>query len=177
MPDTTADTVELVPYDARWPALFKAEQQAIRAALGPDIEASIVHIGSTAVPGLPAKPIIDILLIAPVTVQWPSFIEPLEGLGYAFWPDNPRRDRMFFVKGMPPYGSGRTHHVHVRMPADAQAELRFRDQLRAHPELAAQYVDVKRALAARYRDDREAYTEGKSRFIRELLAAACVDGA
>jgi GrpB-like predicted nucleotidyltransferase (UPF0157 family) len=176
MPDTT-DTIALAPYDARWPALFKAEQQAIRAALGPDIEVCIVHIGSTAVPDLPAKPISDILLIAPVAAQWSSFIAPLEGLDYVFWPDNPRRDRMFFVKGMPPYGTGRTHHVHVRMPADAQAELRFRDQLRAHPELAAQYLDVKRALATRYRDDREAYTEGKSRFIRELLAAACVDGA
>jgi len=172
-----SDTIDLVPYDSRWPALFKAEQQAIRAAFGPALEVSIVHIGSTAVPGLDAKPIIDILLIAPVVSQWPAFIQPLQGLDYVHWADNPRRDRMFFVKGMPPYGSGRTHHVHVRLPADAQAELRFRDQLRAHPELAAQYLSVKRALAKRYRDDREAYTEGKSRFIRELLAAACVDGA
>ncbi|MEP7102161.1 MAG: GrpB family protein [Burkholderiales bacterium] len=164
------DRIEIVTSDPRWPAAFEIEAARIRAALRAHGEPAIEHIGSTAVPGLDAKPVIDILLIEADMARWPRFIAPLQALGYVFWADNPRRDRLFFVKGMPPAGSGRTHHVHVRTPADAQRECAFRDWLRAHAGDAARYAALKRELAAAHRDDREAYTEGKTAFIEAMLA-------
>jgi GrpB-like predicted nucleotidyltransferase (UPF0157 family) len=131
----------------------------------------VEHFGSTAVPGLRAKPIIDILLVHPQPALWPALIEPLRKLGYVYWAENPRHDRMFFVKGMPPFGSRRTHHVHVRVPEDAAAELRFRDLLRADHALAHSYEGLKEALATRHSADREAYTEGKTAFVAAALGA------
>ena len=163
------DRIEIVTSDPRWPDTFAVEAVCIRAALLPHGEPVIEHIGSTAVPGLDAKPVIDILLIESDTERWPLFVAPLQGLGYALWADNPRRDRLFFVKGLPPIGSGRSHHVHVRVPADAQRECAFRDRLRAHPDEAARYAALKRRLAAAHADDREAYTEGKTAFIQATL--------
>jgi GrpB-like predicted nucleotidyltransferase (UPF0157 family) len=75
---------------------------------------------------------------------------------------------MFFVKGMPPFGRRRSHHVHVRTPADT-AELGFRDWLRRHPADAARYAKVKRELAELFKSDREAYTEAKGEFIQQIL--------
>lgn len=165
------DRIEIVTSDPRWPEAFATEAARIRAALHAHGEpVAIEHIGSTAVPGLDAKPVIDILLIEPDTTRWPGLVAPLQALGYVFWADNPRRDRLFFVKGMPPHGSGRTHHVHVRTPADAQRECAFRDRLRAHADDAARYAALKRELAAAHADDREAYTEGKTAFIEATLS-------
>jgi GrpB-like predicted nucleotidyltransferase (UPF0157 family) len=76
---------------------------------------------------------------------------------------------MFFVKGMPPFGTRRTHHVHVRLPRDAEAELAFRDLLRADPALVRRYALLKENLAARFPMDRDAYTEGKSAFVANAL--------
>ena len=171
------DRIEIVPCDPRWPDTFAKEAGCIRAALRLHGEHAIEHIGSTAVPGLDAKPVIDILLIESDTARWPLFVAPLQGLGYVFWVDNPRRDRLFFVKGMPPLGSGRTHHVHVRVPADAQRECAFRDWLRAHPDDAARYAALKRELAAAHTDDRAAYTEGKTAFIEAMLQRAEAEAA
>ncbi len=164
------DRIEIVPADPHWPAAFAIEAAHIRAALAPHGEPAIEHIGSTAVPGLAAKPVIDILLIEPDGTRWPRFVEPLRNLGYVLWADNPRRDRLFFVKGMPPYGAQRTHHAHVRTPADARRELAFRDWLRAHADDAARYVALKHELAAAHAADREAYTDGKTAFIEAILA-------
>jgi GrpB-like predicted nucleotidyltransferase (UPF0157 family) len=79
---------------------------------------------------------------------------------------------MFFVKGMPPFGERRTHHVHVRTPADARAVLLFRDYLRGHAEEALRYASLKRELAGRYPADRDAYTEGKRQFVEEIVRKA-----
>ncbi|MFI5325812.1 MAG: GrpB family protein [Candidatus Rokuibacteriota bacterium] len=163
------DRVEdLLAYDPTWPAQYDAEARAIRAALTGDADFELVHFGSTAIPGLAAKPIIDIMLISADQSGWPALIEPIEGLGYVFWAENPRRDRLFFVKGMPPFGTQRTHHVHVRTPEDARVALVFRDYLRHHPEEAARYAELKRELAARYPIDRDAYTEGKARYVDNI---------
>jgi GrpB-like predicted nucleotidyltransferase (UPF0157 family) len=132
---------------------------------------SLKHFGSTAIAHLRAKPIVDILLIHPQPGLWPDLIAPIASLGYVFWADNPRKDRMFFVKGMPPFGTRRTHHVHVRVPSDAEDELRFRDALRGDPMLARRYAELKDALAVRYPYDREAYTDAKADFITEVLRA------
>jgi len=84
---------------------------------------------------------------------------------------------MFFVKGMPPFGAGRTHHIHVRTPTDARAPILFapilfRDFLRNHPEAASRYATLKRELARRYSTDRDAYTDGKARLVDEILRKA-----
>jgi GrpB-like predicted nucleotidyltransferase (UPF0157 family) len=164
------DRIEIVPSDPRWPDAFASEAARIRAALAPHGDPAIEHVGSTAVPGLAAKPVIDILVIEPDVSRWPRFVEAIRGLGYVFWAENPRRDRLFFVKGMPPFGEGRTHHVHVRVPADSRAERVFRDRLHAHPDDAARYATLKRDLASAHADDREAYTAGKTAFIESILA-------
>ena len=108
-------------------------------------------------------------MIHPEPALWPGLVEPITAAGYAYWSGNPRKDRMFFVKGMPPHGVRRTHHVHVRLPQDAAAELAFRDLLRADPALVRGYEKLKEDLAARFPDDREAYTEGKTEFVEDAL--------
>ena len=167
------DTIQIVDPDPSWGAKFVAESQALEKVLRP-FKPRIEHFGSTAVPNLPAKPIIDIFVILNDVAVWPQLIAPISSLGYVYWRENPRPDRMFFVKGLPPYGRGRSHHVHVRTPPDAVSELRFRDWLRAHPDDAARYAALKRDLAERFKSDREAYTEAKTEFIQAIFARADV---
>jgi GrpB-like predicted nucleotidyltransferase (UPF0157 family) len=162
------DVIKLNDPDPAWPEQFIAESRAIEMALQP-LQPRIEHFGSTAVPNLPAKPIIDILIILADASVWPGLVSPLTKLGYLYWAENPRSDRMFFVKGMPPFGRGRSHHVHVRTPADAMAELQFRDWLREHPDDAARYARFKRELVERFSTDREAYTGAKTEFVQEIL--------
>jgi GrpB-like predicted nucleotidyltransferase (UPF0157 family) len=168
------DEIEVVPYDPRWPALFQEEAARLRAVLDPNLILGLEHFGSTAIPGLAAKPIIDILIaVHSLAEAHERFIEPLEQLGYVFWDENPKTDRMFFVKGMPPCGARRTHHVHVTEPAgEMWRRLAFRDYLRAHPEEARRYEALKRAAALRHRDDREAYTAAKEDYVKEIDARA-----
>ena len=163
------DRILLREWDSRWPAEFEKEARAIRAQLSDSLGYSIEHVGSTAVPGLVAKPIIDIVLAVPDQRRWPELIAPLERLSYSHFADNPDTSRMFFVKGMPPFGAGRTHHVGVCTPDALEPLVRFRDFLIAHPADARRYEALKRELAARFERDRERYTEGKSKFIQELL--------
>lgn len=127
-------------------------------------------------PGLKAKPIIDILLLPPPDADWQSLVAPLEALGYQYWRDNPAPQRMFFVKGMPPRGQGRTHHVHVMNLADADRHLIFRNWLRNHPQDAAEYQRLKEQLAERFPTDREAYTQGKDALVARILGKALQEG-
>lgn len=168
------DRVELVDYDPGWPARFEAEAARLRAVLaGLDLGPfRLEHFGSTAIPGIAAKPIIDIMLVSSDRSRWPGLIEPIERLEYVYWADNPRRDRMFFVKGMPPLGARRTHHVHVRTPDDARPALVFCEYLRRHRDAVARYARLKRELEARHPTDREAYTAGKAQFVAEILREA-----
>lgn len=167
------DNIDLVAPDPTWPGQFAAEAEALRKALRP-LEPRMEHFGSTAVPRLSAKPIIDIFIILDDLSIWPTLIQPLAGVGYVYWAENPRTDRMFFVKGMPPHGRRRTHHVHVRKTEDTKTELQFRDRLREHPEDADRYEKLKYELATRFKTDREAYSEAKTEFIRGILAPAGV---
>lgn len=165
------DRVEVVTADPHWPQRFAEEAEAIaRAADLPGL--GIEHIGSTAVPGLDAKPIIDILLLPPPGSDPHRLIEPLQGLGYQYWAENPDTSRMFFVKGMPPLGRGRTHHVHVMDLNEASRRLLFRDWLRTHPEDARLYARVKHEMARRFPTDRDAYTEGKDEVVAQILGRA-----
>ena len=138
----------------------------------------IEHFGSTAVPGLAAKPIIDILIaVRSLARAKITMIEPILALGYVYWSENPKTDRMFFVKGMPPYGERRTHHVHITEPDGEmwQRRLAFRDYLRANPDEARRYEALKRDLAARFPADREAYTGAKTGTVEAIYLKIVLD--
>ena len=110
------DEVELVGYDPLWPAIYAAEVARVLGVLPAGLVVGAEHFGSTAVPGMAAKPVIDILIaVRSLAAARAEAVGPLEGLGYAFWADNPARDRMFFVRGLPP-APRRTHHVHMTEP-------------------------------------------------------------
>ena len=154
--------VELVAYDRAWPALYETE----RKRLEPLVEAvEFHHIGSTAVPGLVAKPIIDIVaLVDDLAAPIAALI--YNGYQYARVFNATFAHRRFLCY---PTASHRTHHLHlVDDCAELERRLRFRDRLRADPALADEYAALKRALAARHPEDREAYTEAKAPFIRRV---------
>ena len=169
-------TVTLAPYDARWAEAFEDEAGRIRDALGA-LPADVAHVGSTAVPGLPAKPILDLMVgIAPDRDVAP-YVAPLEGIGYAYRGEHGLPGRHYFVRDD---ASGRrTHHLHLVALGGPiwRAHLAFRDALRARPERRAAYEALKRDLAARHAGERLAYTEGKAAFIHETLRQAGVDPA
>lgn len=167
------DEVIIVEYDLRWQTLFAAEAARIKAALDKDLIVAIEHIGSTAVLGLAAKPIIDLMIGVRSLVDAQSAISPLEALGYLYWRENPDPTRIFFVKGMPPSGTQRTHHVHiVEVNGEFWQRLLFRDYLRIHEDEAQRYEALKRELAARFPNDRQRYTDGKSEYIQAVMQLA-----
>jgi GrpB-like predicted nucleotidyltransferase (UPF0157 family) len=168
------DEIELTAYDPRWPMEFRAEENRIRALLPSHLVLGIEHFGSTAIPGLAAKPIIDILVaVSSLADARQQAIAPLEAIGYAYWRDNPKTDRLFLVKGLPPQAVHRTHHIHMtEKNGELWERLLFRDYLRTHPEEAQAYERLKLILAATYREDREAYTAGKADYISGVMAKA-----
>ena len=159
--------VVIEPYDPTWPTKFEAERGVLQAALEPWLAGPIVHIGSTSVPGLPAKPIIDIM--AAVRDLPPSLpaIEALKPLSYCYFPY--KADEMhWFCK---PSDLERTHHLHL-VPVNSQLwrdRLAFRDRLSIDVALRNAYAKLKFELASNFREDREAYTEAKSEFIQSAL--------
>jgi GrpB-like predicted nucleotidyltransferase (UPF0157 family) len=165
------DEIEIVDYDPGWPILFDEEAKRLRAALDPSLVVGLEHFGSTAIPGLSAKPIIDILIaVRSLADARAGFVEALGKLDYIHWAENPKTDRMFFVKGMPPFGTGRSHHVHVTEPGgEMWQRLAFRDYLRDHPKEARTYERLKRRLAAEHLADREAYTGAKSAYVETVM--------
>jgi GrpB-like predicted nucleotidyltransferase (UPF0157 family) len=168
------DEIDIVDYDPRWPLLFDEEARRLRAVLDPSLIVGLEHFGSTAIPGLSAKPIIDILIaVRSLAAAQAPFVEALRKLDYVYWADNPKQDRLFFVKGMPPFGSKRSHHVHVtELHGEMWQRLAFRDYLRAHPEEAGAYARLKRRLAAEHLTDREAYTDAKSAYVEGVMRKA-----
>lgn len=164
------EPIRLTPYDPDWPARFETEAAALRDRIGPWITGGVHHVGSTSVPDLPAKPIIDIAVGVSGLESSRPCIELLADLGYQYAPY--RAEVMhWFCKPDPAH---RTHHLHLIPTGTARLadELAFRDYLRAHPDAAARYAALKRELATRYRDDRDAYTEGKADFVAEVTGAA-----
>jgi GrpB-like predicted nucleotidyltransferase (UPF0157 family) len=160
--------VLVLPYDVRWPELFRLERDRLAGIFG-ERAAGIEHVGSTAVPGLAAKGIVDILLgLRPLELRREN-LDAMTRLGYVYRGELGIPGRHFFQKGAPP-----THHVHAVEHGSVEwlKHVHFRDHLRAHPEDAQSYAKLKRDLAARYPDDRDAYTEGKSPFIAAVLRKA-----
>jgi len=166
---TVADPVVIVDYDPRWPEMFAEAKARILEALD-GLDVSVEHVGSTSVPLLAAKPIIDIMVVVPDAPIGKKTIAPLAVLGYEYRGELGIPGRLYFAKGGPP----RTHHLHM-YPHGHPESLRlllFRDYLRTNPNAAHEYAELKRALAKRFRDDREAYTEAKSTFIKSIEADA-----
>ena len=161
--------IEIVPYDPAWPERFAQLGNELRDALG-GAALRIDHIGSTAVPGLAAKPVLDVQISVASFEPVETFREPLESLGYVYRGDNTERTKRYFRE---PPGSARTH-VHVRRAGSfsEQFALLSRDYLRAAPDVAADYEALKRRLATRHRDDRNAYTEAKVPFFWEVIRRA-----
>lgn len=167
-----ADCIDLVPYNEQWPILAKEEMNILREQLPQHSIIDIQHVGSTAIPGMISKPTIDIqIAVDNLKKIKPDFIAILTKLGYQFWAENPDPERLFFVKGLPPFGEKRTHHVHVVEPSSKhwKEKLLFRDYLISHPEVAQEYVKLKQTLAKNHKYDREAYTNEKAAFIMKII--------
>ena len=165
-------TVRVVAYDTRWPALYRDEQARLRRALG-DLPLVLEHVGSTSVPGLAAKPIIDILAGRSAEVPPLTFVPPIESVGYEHRGENGLPGREFFRRGKP-----RSYHIHLVTLDSAlwRHHIAFRDRMRANADLAAEYAALKIALARQFPLDREAYMDGKDSFIRNVIADVWTPG-
>jgi GrpB-like predicted nucleotidyltransferase (UPF0157 family) len=161
-----SDAIVIVEYDPAWPSEFVRLRDRAKAALG-DVAVAIEHVGSTAVPGLPAKDLIDMVVVVESDDDVNEAIARLQAIGYRargnlgvegreafWWPEGEKR-----------------HHLYVSPTTSAElhAQVAFRDRLRADPAVARAYVALKRELAARHRNDRIAYTEAKTEFIEAVL--------
>ncbi|AQZ62917.1 unnamed protein product [[Actinomadura] parvosata subsp. kistnae] len=163
------DLIEVVEYDPAWPAQFAALGTALREALG-EVALRIDHIGSTSVPGLAAKPVIDIQISVGSLEPLDVYKVPLQRLGLVHRADNPELTKRYFREAP---GSRRTH-VHVRDLGSfsQQLPLLFRDFLRAHPVVAAEFAEAKRGCARRFRDDRRAYVAAKEPLVWDIVRRA-----
>ncbi len=170
MAEYLSQPIVIVDYDPQWPVLYAGEQQRLLDVLGA-LVLRIEHIGSTAVPGLAAKPIIDISVAVRDRAEVTPYIGALAELGYQEVLHRAGLERRRFSKG--PYNEG-THQVHVTdYGTDTWAEpILFRDYLRAHPAVARAYADVKRAAAAQHQRDITRYRDEKTSFIVQVMALA-----
>jgi GrpB-like predicted nucleotidyltransferase (UPF0157 family)/RimJ/RimL family protein N-acetyltransferase len=169
------DYIDLVPYNPEWPNIANNEISKLRAVLPPNKIIDIQHVGSTAIPSISAKPIIDIQIAVQSLDEIKTIaLTELQKLGYEYWFENPDPKRMFFVKGMPPFGDKRTHHVHIfEYDSDQwRNKIIFRDYLLSHPEIAKEYEQLKNKLAREHTIDREKYTDAKLDFINRVLKLA-----
>ncbi len=161
--------VRVVPYERSWPGLFAKERSSLIELLPGAIDA-IHHIGSTSVPGLAAKPIIDILIevrsLDDIDAQSPA----MATLGYLAKGEYGLPRRRYFTKGHPTH----SHHVHAFVTGDSNVErhLALRDYLRAHADVAADYARLKMTVAKRCNDDIDAYCAGKHDFVNRAEQAA-----
>ena len=163
-------SVTLVDYDPYWPSKFEKERAALADTIGKWIVGSIEHVGSTAIPGLRAKPVIDIMVPVESLAASQPALPVLINRGYEHSPY--KADVMHWL--CKPSDEYRTHHLHL-IPLNSplwQERLAFRDYLRRDPKVASEYAALKDELATRYRDDREAYTAGKTEFVERVVALA-----
>jgi GrpB-like predicted nucleotidyltransferase (UPF0157 family) len=167
--------VEIVEYDPAWPGRFADQRDQVAAILGPWLAGSVEHIGSTSVPGLAAKPVIDMLAPVRSLDAAHEALGILGAGGWLFWPEDPcRHYRLWFLRPRP---AARTHHLHVieRDHAQARALLAFRDGLRGDPGLCRDYGQLKKDLARRHGGNRNAYSNAKTDFVERALRQAGVE--
>jgi GrpB-like predicted nucleotidyltransferase (UPF0157 family) len=171
-------TLEVVAYDPRWPAAFAAEAERIRAVLG-KLALRVDHNGSTSVPGLAAKPVIDIQVSVAELQPMDPYREPLQSIGYTHVPHPDDSCCPFFHR---PREWPHSHHIHVVRAGDAEERrtLAFRDYLREHPDSAREYAQLKLLLADQFSaatfESRQAYADAKTEFIERLIAEALKRG-
>ena len=160
--------VRLVPHDPRWAEAYCREAERLRRALGTHA-LEIAHIGSTAVRGLTAKPLLDIMVAITSLGERDEVVPLLDGVGYEYRPHDTLPERLFFIAGEPD-----ARRVNLSLAELGSAfwrdHLAFRDILRARPEVATAYARLKAELAAQYPDDRLAYTAAKGAFVARVLA-------
>jgi GrpB-like predicted nucleotidyltransferase (UPF0157 family) len=171
------EDVAIVPHDPRWTALFERERLHLLACLPSDLIGRIEHFGSTAIPGLSAKPIIDMLVEVVNLDQTKQRIVPiLESQAYEYfwrpsWGDDTPPFYAWFIKR--DSKAIRTHHIHmVESDFEHWDRLLFRDYLIEHPKVAMEYGNLKKELSERHRNDRVAYTKGKNDFVNRVTEAA-----
>lgn len=171
------EEVAVVPYDPRWPEMFERERHHLLSCLPNDLVRRIEHFGSTAVPGLSAKPIVDILVEVTSLDETKRRIVPiLEAQGYDYfwrptWGDNTPPFYAWFIKR--DENGNRTHHIHmVKADFEHWDRLLFRDYLAEHPDVAREYSELKEKFSEVHHDDRVAYTEAKTDFIRVVTERA-----
>ena len=159
------EPIEVVDYDAAWPAEYERLRERVTEALG-GLVRRVEHVGSTAVPGLAAKPVVDLYAVAEAGAL-DEAIARLEAIGYIHEGELGVPGRAGFA-----WPSGeRRHHLYLCAPDHEGLEelIRLRDYLRGHPADVAEYGDLKKVLAKEHQDDREAYHRGKSAFIERIL--------
>ncbi len=171
------EEVAIVPYDPRWMEIFEQERIHLRSCLPSGLIKRIEHFGSTAVPGLPAKPIVDMLVEVTSLNETKAIIAPLlEAQGYDYfwrptWGDDTPPFYAWFIKRN--RNGNRTHHIHmVESHFEHWDRLLFRDYLREHPDITREYGDLKIKLSGALRKDRIAYTQEKGEFIRRITENA-----
>lgn len=164
------EKIIIVPYDPDWPRKFEKEKKLIEKTLGSYITGGVHHIGSTAIPGLSAKPIIDILVGVESLEISKSCIDLLSKIQYHYFPYKTESEH-WLCKPSPTH---REYHLHL-IPTnhkDFKAKLVFRDYLRSHQKVRNAYGKLKIKLAEQFGNDREAYTEAKTEFVKSILAKA-----
>ena len=170
---TQTGHVEIAEYSPGWPLVFEREAAAILEACSPWVT-EVHHVGSTSVPGLAAKPILDMMPIAAGPAEGLEAVPRMTALGYLYDGESGIPGRFYFDRVV----DGRTvAHVHM-LPVGhlaASKHLVFRDHLRTHPDAAREYERLKRELATKYRDDRRTYTDSKADFIAGVIEAATDD--
>jgi len=161
-----ARQIQVVPYDPMWPARFRAEALRLRSLLG-DNAVAFHHIGSTAIPEIMSKPIIDILVEVRDLAGVDALDEKMKRHGYLPKGEFGIPGRRYFRKGT---DTQHTHHVHIFQTGDPHIErhIIFRDYLRAHPDEAQAYSRLKEELARKFPEDAEGYMDGKEGFIQEI---------
>jgi GrpB-like predicted nucleotidyltransferase (UPF0157 family) len=162
--------IRVVPYDESWPGMFEKERIVLEGFLAQWLVGPVEHVGSTAVPGLAAKPVIDIMAAVQNLDESRPAISALATIGYVYFPYQPEQ-KHWFCKPSPAF---RTHHLHL-VPFGSKhwnERLAFRDYLRRDSVTAKEYAKLKRQLAMQYEFDREAYTEAKGPFIQRVLKLA-----
>jgi GrpB-like predicted nucleotidyltransferase (UPF0157 family) len=167
--------VEIVDYSPTWPDRFAEQRQSVEELLRPWLAGTVEHVGSTSVPGLRAKPVIDMLAPVFSLASAQDVVPVLSEAGWHFWPDDPcRRYRLWFLRPRP---EARTHYLHVIEDGHphATALVAFRDALRTDARLRGDYADLKDWLAQQHPENRNAYTNAKGDFVMRALRDAGIE--